>query len=357
MYKRQALDDDVDLSDSFLDSTATPSSGKLSTGEVGEVSFADVFAGRGSLVSEQGADPDMSLLFESAVSAQEIVSVSRGFFLRNGVLMREWTPSYALAGEDWGVVTQVVVPFKYRSDILSLAHDHQLAGHLGVNKTPSELVFAHSVRGPLKLLKEKWVGGSEPQNLLDFVCNFRYKLRRACELATENLSAAQERMKVWYDKKAESRNFVPGDKVLVLLPIPGSCLQAHFSGPYCVENKVGDFDYLIATLERSRKKRLCHINMLKPYQGRDTDPGSVSQNPAEFPAEVSDVVGKPGSACAVALCSAESAGVGIVEDDVEVPSKALVQGSWFILGAMIAHAPQVCSLTQPQSLISLTRAE
>ena len=30
--------------------------------------------------------------------------------------------------------------------------------------------------------------------------------------------------------------------------------------------------------------------------------------------------------------------------------------SWFILGAMIVHAPQVCSLTQPQSPISLTRA-
>ena len=98
MSKRQALDDDVDLTRSFLDSTATPSSGKLSAGEVGEVSFADVFAGRGPLVSEQGADPDMSLLFESAVSAQEIVSVSCGFFLRNGVLMRKRTLSVCAGG-------------------------------------------------------------------------------------------------------------------------------------------------------------------------------------------------------------------------------------------------------------------
>ena len=30
--------------------------------------------------------------------------------------------------------------------------------------------------------------------------------------------------------------------------------------------------------------------------------------------------------------------------------------SWFILCAMIPRAPQVCSLTQPQSLISLTQA-
>ena len=33
---------------------------------------------------------------------------------------------------------------------------------------PSELVFAHSVHGPFKLLKERWLGEVEPQNLLDW---------------------------------------------------------------------------------------------------------------------------------------------------------------------------------------------
>ena len=72
-------------------------------------------------------------------------------------------------------------------------------------------------------------------------------------------------MKGWYDQKAESRVFAPGDKVLVLLPIPGSALQARFSGPYLVKEKVGDRDYLVATPERRRRSRLCHVNMLKPY--------------------------------------------------------------------------------------------
>ena len=140
--------------------------------------------------------------------------------------------------------------------------------------------------------------------------------------------------------------------MLVLLPIPGSCLQARFSGPYCVEKKVGDFDYLIATPERSRKKRLCHINMLKPYQGRDADPGLGSQRPAEPPVEeVADGVVKPGSACTLAVCSVGSVGVGIAletgEDDVEVPSKALVQGrlknSEMLteLDAHLAHLPDL----------------
>ena len=140
--------------------------------------------------------------------------------------------------------------------------------------------------------------------------------------------------------------------MLVLLPIPGSCLQACFSGPYCVEKKVGEFDYLVATLEGSRKKRLCHINMLKPYQGRNADPGLGSQRPAEPPVEeVADGVVKPGSACTLAVCSVGSVGVGIAletgEDDVEVPSKALVQGrlknSEMLteLDAHLAHLPDL----------------
>ncbi|KAF0044724.1 hypothetical protein F2P81_003882 [Scophthalmus maximus] len=44
-------------------------------------------------------------------------------------------------------------------------------------------------------------------------------------------------MKGWYDRKAESRDFTPVDKVLVLLTIPSCSLQARFSGPYLVKKK------------------------------------------------------------------------------------------------------------------------
>lgn len=141
--------------------------------------------------------------------------------------------------------------------------------------SPAELVFAHTVRGPLKLLQEKWVGHSEPQNLLDYVCNFREKLHRACELAKESMAVAQGKMKRWFDKDAQSRKFSPGDKVLVLLPIPGSSLQARYSGPYVVQEKVSERDYVVATPDRRRRNRLCHINMLKPYMERE----SVSPSP------------------------------------------------------------------------------
>ena len=41
-------------------------------------------------------------------------------------------------------------------------------------------------------------------------------------------------MKVWYDRKAKSRCFESGDRVLVLFPVVGNPLQAKYSGPYKV---------------------------------------------------------------------------------------------------------------------------
>lgn len=76
-------------------------------------------------------------------------------------------------------------------------------------------------------------------------------------------------MKRYYDKKVKHRVFNPGDKVLVLLPLLGSALQAQYSGPYVVERPVGECDYLVRTPDRKRKIRLCHVNLLKSYRERN----------------------------------------------------------------------------------------
>lgn len=133
--------------------------------------------------------------------------------------------------------------------------------------SPNELVFGHRVRGPMSLLKEKLLeeDSSSQVNLLKHVSAFRHRLRRACEIAGENLKRTQTKMKVWYDRKARCRSFEVGDQVLILLPVVGSPLEARFSGPYTVEEKIGHLDYIISTPDRRKKKRLCHINMMKPY--------------------------------------------------------------------------------------------
>ena len=148
--------------------------------------------------------------------------------------------------------------------------------------SPFELVFGHLPRGPLKLLKESWLNNDNDssQSVITHVSDVRERLKVANELAQKNLKLSQGRMKLWYDKKARCRTFKPGDQVLVLLPLHGQPLQARYCGPYTVEQKISNVDYLIKTPGRRKEKRMCHINMLKPYhirEGNET-PVAVAMN-------------------------------------------------------------------------------
>ena len=130
--------------------------------------------------------------------------------------------------------------------------------------SPFELVFGHTVHGPLKLLKEKFLSDDDRSlNLLQYVSDFKNRLSKACEAARSNLKSAQSKTKLHYDENAQDRNFEPGDKVLALLPIPGRPLQARYYGHYTVDKKLSDVNYSVNTPGRRKQKQLCHINMLK----------------------------------------------------------------------------------------------
>lgn len=132
--------------------------------------------------------------------------------------------------------------------------------------SPNELVFAHRVRGPLGVLKDSWSSGpEESRNLLSYVLEFKTRLKDAQEMAQQNLKSAQGKMKTWYDRKARQREFNVGEEVLALLPLQGQPLSAKFCGPYYVDRRIGDTDYLLRTPDRRKKHQLCHVNMLKPY--------------------------------------------------------------------------------------------
>ena len=104
--------------------------------------------------------------------------------------------------------------------------------------SPFELVFGHSVRGPLKLLKKKLLSYDDVSlNLLQYVSDYRTQLSNACEVAKANLKSAQNSMKNRYDRNSVSRTFKPDYKVLALLPVPGRPLQARYFGPYIVDKE------------------------------------------------------------------------------------------------------------------------
>lgn len=98
-----------------------------------------------------------------------------------------------------------------------------------VRETPQEslhfspCVFGHTVRGPLQFLKESL---RVEHNVLDYVSYFRERLHHVCQLARENLVQAQTQMKSHHNKKSVYQTFHPGDKVLVLVPLPGSTVYS-----------------------------------------------------------------------------------------------------------------------------------
>ena len=422
---------------------------------------------KSQLIQEQQTDPEISKLIFRALPEDEISQVPMCFYVKNGILMRKWRPYDVPADDEWAVYHQIVVPKSYRHEILSIAHESPMSGHLGINKTyhkiinhfywpglksdvskycktchtcqmvgkpnqtipkaqlqpipafdepfsrilidcigplprtksgneylliilctstrfpeaiplrniktksivkalvkfftfvglpksvqsdqgsnfmsgifqqvmhelgikqyrssayhpesqgalerfhkalknmirsycfdtekdwdegihlllfavresvqesfglsPFELVFGHSVRGPLKLLKEKFLSNDEPPlNLLQYVSNFRNRLSRACEVARSNLKTSQGKMKARYDNHVIDRKYKPGDKVLALLPIPDRPLQARYFGPYTIDKKTSDLNYVINTPGRRKNKQMCHVNMLKEYFDRDS---------------------------------------------------------------------------------------
>ena len=144
------------------------------------------------MIEEQSNDKELLDLFKIALTPVEAEKVSVGYLIKDNILMRKWS-------------------------------------------------MHHVTIAPLLLLKEKWLDEDpEKISILKYVATFKDRLFRAGQMAKRNLQESQSKMKVWYDRKAKSRCFEPGDRVLFLFPVVGNPLQAKYSGPYKVVKKIID---------------------------------------------------------------------------------------------------------------------
>nr|XP_054591237.1 uncharacterized protein LOC129155100 isoform X2 [Nothobranchius furzeri] len=144
--------------------------------------------------------------------------------------------------------------------------------------SPFELLYGHEVRGPLALLKETWTGeerGEGPVNVISYVLQMRERLLKMTTLAQQHLAEAQRYQKRWYDKSARERDFLPGQKVLVMLPTRESKLLAKWQGPYEVVKRLGPTTYEVCDPCRSRSKRVLHVNLLKEWTPRSVTGAGV----------------------------------------------------------------------------------
>ena len=119
----------------------------------------------------------------------------------------------------------------------------------------------------MAILRELWSRETPNEQVLSmyqYVTEFRERLEQTCKLAHENLKKVQIKQKAYYDRRARSRRFDPGDKVLLLLPTDSNELLFRWKGPYEVE-VVNRMDY---KLDVNGVFSICHANMLKQYVER-----------------------------------------------------------------------------------------
>ena len=201
---------------------------------------------RQNLIEEQSNDKELLDLFKIVLTPVKPEKVSVGYLIMDNILMRKWS--------------------------------------------------SHRVTiGPLLLLKEKWLDEDpEKISVLKYVATFKDRLFRAGQMAKRNLQESQSKMKVWYNRKAKSRCFEPGDRVLVLFPVVGNPLQAKYSGPYKVVKKISDTNYLVKTPDRRKETQVCHINMLKAYHEKPKPELVILNNRLglESPTHSKDCVGQ-----------------------------------------------------------------
>ena len=97
----------------------------------------------------------------------------------------------------------------------------------------------------MAILRELWSGEAPDEQGLStyqYVVDLRDRLEQTCELAHENLKKVQIKQNVYYDRRARSRKFDVGEKVLLLLPTDSNKLLLQWKGPYEVVEVVYRMD-------------------------------------------------------------------------------------------------------------------
>ena len=134
--------------------------------------------------------------------------------------------------------------------------------------SPFELLYGRIVKGPMTILRELWTEEAPDEQVLStyqYVIELRDRLEQTYKLALENLKKVQIKQTAYCDRRARSRKFDVGDKVLLLLPTDSNKLLLQWKGPFEVVEVVNRIDYKI---DVNDVVSTCLANMLKQYVER-----------------------------------------------------------------------------------------
>ena len=114
--------------------------------------------------------------------------------------------------------------------------------------SPFELLYGRNVRGPMQIIRELWSveeTGEHARLSYQYVTDLRERLQKTCKLAQDNVRKLDIKQNAFYDKRAKSRKFDIGDKVLLLLPSESNKVLLQWNGPYEVLEVVNMMNYKI----------------------------------------------------------------------------------------------------------------
>ena len=124
------------------------------------------------MIEEQSNDKELLDLFKIASTPEEAEKLNGGYLIMDNIRMRKWSPTECDNGEKGETVYQIMVPTAYRQEVLELAHDLPISGHLGISKTYNR-GLQHFYWPDLKRDMAKWckechtcqLGGKPNQNI------------------------------------------------------------------------------------------------------------------------------------------------------------------------------------------------
>ena len=126
-------------------------------------------------------------------------------------------------------------PRQWHGFVNPLLFAHREAPQEATGFSPFELLYGRTVRGPVQILKELWIGetdGTEVKTSYQYVFELRERLDNTMKIAQEELLKSWKKNKTLYDRRAKRREFQEGDKVLLLLPTDTNKLLMQWKGPY-----------------------------------------------------------------------------------------------------------------------------
>ena len=151
--------------------------------------------------------------------------------------------------------------------------------------SPFQMVYGHTARGPLAVLKDSWSNAYDTQISLNktvkqYLDELHENFNSLKQISEVNNDKNVNKSNLNYNKISKPKCFEIGELVLILLPSSTNKLKAQWQGPVSIVDKVSENSYLVNTLEGG--KRVLHANDLRRYNLRVESVGVAFENEEDF---------------------------------------------------------------------------